>query len=230
MPHQNAQPLPPVIIGVAGGSGSGKTTVAHSVRKAAPGRTVAILHHDSYYHDHSHLSPDERAAINYDHPAAFETSLMIEHLEALRRGEPVDVPVYDYGTHSRTAEVRRVEPADIVFVEGILVLEHAGLRSLMDMRLYVDVDDDERFIRRLIRDIRDRGRTMESVVDQYLGVVKPMHLQFVEPSKRHAHIIVPEGGHNRVALDLLISKINEILRHRRQLREPGTAAAGNTEA
>ncbi len=230
MPHPTAHSLPPVIIGVAGGSGSGKTTVAERVHQAAPGRTVAVLHHDSYYHDHSHLSADERARINYDHPAAFETDLLVTHLEALRRGLAVDVPVYDYTTHSRTSEVCHVEPADIVFVEGILVLEHARLRELMDMRLYVDVDDDERFIRRLQRDIRDRGRTLESVVKQYLGVVKPMHLQFVEPSKRHAHIIVPEGGHNRVALDLLISKINEILRHRRELRAPGAAAAGNPEA
>jgi len=219
MPHPIEQGPPPIIIGLAGGSGSGKTTVAQSVRAAAPGRTVAILHHDSYYHDHSHLPMAERARINYDHPAAFETELLIAHLETLRRGEPVDVPVYDYATHGRTGEVRHVEPADIVFVEGILVLENPALRELMDMRIYVDVDDDERFIRRLQRDVRERARTLESVVDQYLGVVKPMHLQFVEPSKRHAHIIVPEGGHNRVALDLLCSMINETLRARRRLRE-----------
>lgn len=230
MPNQPPHALPPIIIGVAGGSGSGKTTVAESVHRAAPGRTVTVLHHDSYYHDHSHLDPADRALINYDHPAAFETELLVTHLEHLRRGLAVDVPRYDYTTHSRTAEVRHIEPADIVFVEGILVLEHARLRDLMDMRLYVDVDDDERFIRRLQRDIVDRGRTVQSVVAQYLGVVKPMHLQFVEPSKRHAHIIIPEGGHNRVAIDLLTSKINEILRHRRQLRQPGAAAAGNPEA
>jgi uridine kinase len=220
MPHPVEHGPPPIIIGLAGGSGSGKTTVAESVRASAPGRTVAVLHHDSYYHDHGHLPMEERARINYDHPAAFETELLIAHLDCLRRGEPVDVPVYDYATHGRTDEVRHVEPADIVFVEGILVLENAALRELMDMRIYVDVDDDERFIRRLQRDVRQRGRTLESVVSQYLDVVKPMHLQFVEPSKRHAHIIVPEGGHNRVALDLLCSMINETLRERRRLRQP----------
>lgn len=213
-----------MIIGVAGGSGSGKTTVARRVRATAPGHTVAILHHDSYYHDHAELSPAERARINYDHPSAFETELLITHLEALRCHEAVDVPVYDYATHARTGEVRHVEPADIVFVEGILVLENARLREMMDMRIFVDVDDDERFIRRLRRDVRRRGRSLESVVEQYLGVVKPMHQQFVEPSKRYAHIIVPEGGHNRVALDLLGSMINENLRHRRRTRR--SAAEG----
>ena len=226
MPHQDAQTLPPVIIGVAGGSGSGKTTVVERVNEAAPGRTVALLHHDSYYHDHSRLPPEERATINYDHPNAFETPLLIEHLGSLRRGEAVEVPVYDYATHSRTDAVRQVEPADIVFVEGILVLENAGLRGLMDMRIYVDVDDDVRFIRRLQRDIVARGRSLESVIEQYLSVVKPMHQQFVEPSKRHAHIIVPEGGHNRVALELLTSMINENLRQRRRLDPSDAAAAG----
>lgn len=218
-----AHPLPPVIIGVAGGSGSGKTTVAERVREAAPGRTVAILHHDSYYRDNSQLGPDERARINYDHPQAFETDLLVRDLQLLRAGEAVDVPVYDYATHSRTGVIKRVEPADIVFVEGILVLEHEELRGLMDIRLFVDVDADERLIRRLERDIQERGRTLASVVRQYRQVVRPMHLQFCEPSKRHAHLIIPEGGHNQVAIDLITSKINAILRERRRWPEPPAA-------
>ena len=225
MPHQMTQPLPPVIIGVAGGSGSGKTTVAERVREAAPGRTVAILHHDSYYRDNSHLGPEQRARINYDHPGAFETELLVRDLQALRAGQAVDVPVYDYATHSRTGVTRRVEPADIVFVEGILVLEHPELRALMDIRLFVDVDADERLVRRLQRDIQERGRTLESVIRQYQQVVRPMHLQFCEPSKRHAHLIIPEGGHNQVAIDLITSKIAEILRERRRWHPESTAAA-----
>lgn len=220
MLHHTAHTLPPVIIGVAGGSGSGKTTVAERVRETAPGRTVAILHHDSYYRDSSHLRPEERALINYDHPGAFETDLLVRDLQALRAGEAVNVPVYDYATHSRTDTTRRVEPADIVFVEGILVLENDDLRDLMDIRLFVDVDADERLMRRLERDIHERGRTLESVLRQYRQVVRPMHLQFCEPSKRHAHLIIPEGGHNRVAIELITSRIAEILRERRRWHEP----------
>lgn len=205
---------PPVIIGIAGGSGSGKTTVALKVQEAAPGKTVQIIHHDSYYRDNSHLSLEDRARINYDHPNAFETELLVEHLRALKRGEAVEVPIYDYTTHSRLPETRHVEPADIIFVEGILVLEPPELRALMDIRLYVGVDADERFIRRLRRDISERGRTVESVIEQYLTVVRPMHLQFVSPTKKFAHLIIPEGGHNRVAIDLIVAKINAILRER----------------
>jgi uridine kinase len=212
--------LPPVIIGIAGGTGSGKTTVAHRVREAAPGKTIRIIHHDSYYHDNSHLPLEERARINYDHPAAFETELLVAHLAALRRGEAVDAPVYDYATHCRRPATVRVEPADILFVEGILVLEDARLREQMDIRIYVDVDADERFIRRLQRDTLDRGRSVDSVVEQYLRVVRPMHQQFVEPSKRHAHIIIPEGGHNRVAIDLIAVKIADVIRGRERLRAP----------
>jgi uridine kinase len=226
MTDSETHPLPPVIIGVAGGSGSGKTTVAARVREAAAGRTVAVLHHDSYYHDNSQVPEADRARLNYDHPDAFETSLLIRHLEALRRGEPVDVPVYDYTCHCRLPQTRRLEPADIIFVEGILVLEPPQLRELMDIRIFVDVDADERLIRRLRRDIRERGRSFESVVKQYLEVVRPMHLQFCEPSKRHAHLIVPEGGHNRVAIDLIATKIADIMRARSRLRatDPGGTA------
>jgi uridine kinase len=212
------KPLPPVIIGVAGGSGSGKTTVAYRVREACPGMTIQIVHHDSYYWDNSALPMAERARINYDHPDAFETTLLVEHLHALQRGETVHIPRYDYSIHSRLQESATCEPADIIFVEGILVLESRELRELMDIRLYVDVDADERVLRRLLRDTRERGRTMESVIEQYLNVVRPMHRQFVEPNKRYAHIIIPEGGHNNVAIDLIATKIRNIIRERDRLR------------
>ncbi len=215
-------PFPPVIIGVAGGSGSGKTTVAVRVQEAFPGRTVEIIHHDSYYHDNSGLPLEQRARINYDHPEAFDTALLVRHLAALRQGETVAVPRYDYATHSRLPESEALEPADIVFVEGILVLECKELRELMDIRLYVDVDADERVLRRLIRDTRERGRTVASVVEQYLNVVRPMHLQFVQPSKRYAHLIIPEGGHNKVAIDLIATKIRNIIDERDRLRAAQT--------
>ncbi len=218
MENVDLKPLRPVIIGVAGGSGSGKTTVAYRVREACPGKTIQIIHHDAYYHDSSHLPIEERAQINYDHPNAFETSLLIEHLAALRKGETVQVPRYDYSIHSRLQEAVSMVSADIIFVEGILVLEREELRNLMDIRLYVDVDADERVLRRLRRDTEERGRTMGSVIDQYLNVVRPMHLQFVWPSKRHAHIIIPEGGHNRVAIDLIATKILNIIQERDRLR------------
>jgi len=210
--------LPPVIIGIAGGSGSGKTTVAYSVRDACPDKTIQIIHHDSYYHDNSRLPLAERAKINYDHPNAFETALLVRHLAELRAGRSIEMPTYDYATHSRLPDTQTVEPADIVFVEGILVLESAELRSLMDIRLYVDVDADERVLRRLLRDTTERGRTVASVIDQYMNVVRPMHLQFVLPSKRYAHIIIPEGGFNRVAIDLIATKIRNIIREHDRLR------------
>ena len=221
MNELDGKPLPPVIIGIAGGSGSGKTTVAHRVREACPGMTIQIIHHDSYYHDNSHLTLEQRADINYDHPNAFETTLLIDHLQELREGRAVQVPRYDYASHSRLKETEFCEAADIVFVEGILVLESAKLRGLMDIRLYVDVDADERVLRRMKRDIVKRGRTMESVMDQYLNVVRPMHLQFVLPSKRYAHLIIPEGGFNKVAIDLIANKIQNIIRERDRLRALG---------
>ena len=221
MKELDGKPLPPVIIGIAGGSGSGKTTVAHRVREACPGKTIQIIHHDSYYHDNSHLTLEQRAEINYDHPNAFETTLLVEHLQELREGRFVQIPCYDYASHSRLKETELVEAADIVFVEGILVLESASLRGLMDIRLYVDVDADERVLRRMKRDILKRGRTMESVMDQYLNVVKPMHLQFVLPSKRYAHLIIPEGGFNKVAIDLIANKIQNIIRERDRMRALG---------
>jgi len=221
MNERNLAPLPPVIIGVAGGSGSGKTTVALRVREACPDKTIQIIHHDSYYHDNSDLSLEKRAEINYDHPNAFETDLLIAHLRELRAGRAVEVPCYDYALHSRLARTELCQPADIVFVEGILVLESRALRDLMDIRLYIDVDADERVLRRMKRDTTKRGRTMESVMEQYLTVVRPMHLQFVLPSKRYAHLIIPEGGHNKVAIDLIATKILNIIRERDQVRADG---------
>ncbi len=231
MNPQEQAPLPPVVIGIAGGSGSGKTTVALRVREACPGKTIQIIHHDSYYHDNSQLPLEKRAEINYYHPNAFETALLIEHLRELRSGRAVQVPRYDYAIHSRLVETDTCEPADIVFVEGILVLESRQLRELMDIRLFVDVDADERVLRRMKRDTTRRGRTMESVMEQYLTVVRPMHQQFVSPSKRYAHLIIPEGGHNKVAIDLIATKILNIIRERDQLRavglNPARSAADN---
>jgi uridine kinase len=227
MIREDVHPPPPVIIGIAGGSGSGKTTVAVRVREATPDLTVRIIPHDAYYRSNDHLPLAERETINYDHPDAFETSLLVQHLEALRRREAVAIPQYDYAVHSRRPETQAVEPADIIFVEGILVLENTALRELMDIRLYVDVDPDERFIRRLRRDTEERGRSVESVIQQYLQVVRPMHDQFVAPSKRHAHIIIPEGGHNQVAIDLIATKIADIQRERNRWRAAAERARVN---
>ena len=204
----------PVIIGIAGGTGSGKTSVAEMIRDRFPGGRVVIITHDSYYKDRRDLPLTARAALNYDHPHSFETELLVEHLDQLRAGEAVEKPVYDYSNHRRLRRTERVGPADIVLLEGILVLDNAALRERMDIRIYIDTDADERFIRRLWRDIHDRGRTVESVVDQYRTTVKLMHLEFVEPSKRYADIIIPEGAHNQVALDLVVTKVRAILAER----------------
>ncbi len=203
--------LDPVIIGIAGGTGSGKTTVAREVLKHFPSASVVTIHHDSYYLDRSHLTPPEREGINYDHPDAFESDLLLEHLKKLKAGEIIEKPIYDYETHTRRSEAVRVRPARIVLLEGILVLAEPGLRELLDIKLYVDTDADERFIRRLRRDIVKRGRTVEQVIEQYLKTVRPMHLQFVEPSKRYADVVIPEGGKNVVAVDLIVTKLKDIL-------------------
>ncbi len=202
--------MTPMIMGIAGGTGSGKTLVASSVGEAL-GQRIAMLGQDSYYIDRRDLAPDERDRINYDHPDAFDHELLIEHVRQLAAGYPVEMPVYDYATHLRTGESIRIEPAPVVVVEGILVLAVPALRELLNVKVFVDTDADVRFIRRLTRDIRDRGRTPESVISQYLDVVRPMHLEFVEPSKRYAHIIVPEGGYNTVAIDFLVTKLRTLL-------------------
>ena len=203
--------MDPVIIGIGGGTGSGKTTVAKEVRKHFPEESVVILHHDSYYLDRSDLSPMLREQINYDHPDSFDNHLMMDHLNQLRSGKAIEKPIYDFETHTRLQETITVRPARIILLEGILVLADDGLRDLMDIKLYVDTDADERFIRRLRRDIVDRGRTVDQVIDQYLKTVRPMHLQFVEASKRYADVIIPEGGQNLVAVDLIVTKVRDVL-------------------
>ncbi len=203
--------MDPIIIGIGGGTGSGKTTVAKEVRKHFPEQSVVILHHDSYYVDRSDLPPASRENINYDHPDSFDNELLLFQLNELRAGRAVEKPIYDFGTHTRRKETITVRPARIVLLEGILVLAEDVLRESMDIKLYVDTDADERFIRRLRRDIADRGRTVDQVIDQYLKTVRPMHLQFVETSKRYADVIIPEGGQNRVAVDLIVTKARDIL-------------------
>jgi len=201
----------PIIIGIGGGTGSGKTTVAREVRKHFPEQSVVILHHDSYYVDRSDLPPASRENINYDHPDSFDNELLLLQLNELRAGRPIEKPIYDFETHTRRQETITVRPARIVLLEGIMVLAEDVLRESMDIKLYVDTDADERFIRRLRRDIADRGRTVDQVIDQYLKTVRPMHLQFVETSKRYADVIIPEGGQNRVAVDLIVTKARDIL-------------------
>jgi uridine kinase len=202
--------LGPVVIGVAGGSGSGKTTVVRRIVESLGNDQVTVLEHDRYYRDRSDLRLEERAALNYDHPDSLETDLMVRHLEALRRGEPVEVPVYDFTRYARIAATDTAQPRRAIIVEGILIFTDAALRRLLDVKVFVDADDDIRFIRRLRRDVADRGRTMDSVIEQYQNTVKPMHLEFVEPSKRYADIIVPQGGHNLVAIGMLLTLIRSM--------------------
>ncbi|HEY57962.1 MAG TPA: uridine kinase [Anaerolineae bacterium] len=201
----------PIVIGIAGGTGSGKTTVAQEILRRVGPDKIAYLPHDAYYKDHSHLSPEERALVNYDHPDSLETSLLVTHIQALKRGQTIERPVYDFTSHSRTKQTVRVEPRPIILVEGILIFVEPELRELFDVKIFVDTDADIRFIRRLRRDIQERGRTVESVIEQYLHTVRPMHLEFVEPSKRYADVIIPEGGFNEVALDMVIARIHHLL-------------------
>lgn len=201
----------PVVIGVAGGSGSGKTTVVRAIVEALGPEDVTVIAHDAYYVDRSDVPPNRRLAINYDHPDALETALLVEHLEALRGGNPVEVPVYDFAAHIRCPETTTARPRPIIILDGILILAERRLRDLMDIKVFVETDADIRFIRRLLRDTRQRARTVESVVQQYLDTVQPMHLEFVEPSRRYAHLIIPEGGQNQVAVDMLITKIRAVL-------------------
>ena len=203
----------PIVIGIAGGTGSGKTTVALAVKSHFPEERVEIIHHDNYYLDLERLPRDARDRLNYDHPDAFENALLLEHLVELARGGIIESPVYDYEQHRRRPQPQQLGPADIVLLEGILVLENEALRREMDIRIYIDEDDDERFLRRLLRDLHERGRSAESVIEQYRETVKPMHEQFVEPSKRYADLIIPHGGHNVVAIDLLVVKIRDLLRN-----------------
>ena len=201
-----------LIIGVAGGTGSGKTTISRRIMKQVGMENVVYLQHDSYYKDRSYLPPVEREDINYDHPEALETSLLIAHLKSLASGEAVAVPIYDFTTHTRKHETQYVKPRPVVLLEGILIFVDEDLRNLMDIKVFVDTDADTRFIRRLRRDTQERDRSMDSVIRQYEDTVKPMHLEFVEPSKRYADIIIPEGGLNNVGVDMLVTKIKSLLR------------------
>ncbi len=200
----------PVVIGVAGGSGSGKTTVVSRITESLGSDQVVVLEHDRYYRDHKELRLEERAALNYDHPDSLETDLMVRHVQDLSGGRSVDLPAYDFTRHARQQVTERVEPRRAIIVEGILIFTDPALRDLMDVKVFVDTDDDTRFIRRLQRDVAERGRTMQSVIDQYLSTVKPMHLEFVEPSKRYADIIIPRGGHNEVATGMLLTLIRSL--------------------
>jgi uridine kinase len=200
----------PVTIGVAGGSGSGKTTVARAILRRVGSQRIAHLEQDAYYRDLSHLTPEERSHFNFDHPDAIETDLFVAHLAQLQAGQAVQVPVYDFTHDARTGKTHLLAPRPVILVEGILILAEKSVRERLDIKVYVDADADLRLIRRLKRDTLERGRTAESVIEQYLNTVRPMHLEFVEPSKRYADIIIPEGGHNRVALDMVTARIEEI--------------------
>jgi len=201
----------PVVIGIAGGSCSGKTSVTRAIYDVFREHSVVVIEQDFYYKDQSHLTFEERLGTNYDHPLAFDNDLLIEHIKKLLVRQPIQKPVYDYVQHTRAEEVIHVEPVDVIILEGILVLEDADLRDLMDIKLFVDTDSDLRIIRRIMRDIRERGRTTDSVIEQYLSAVRPMHNLFIEPTKRYADIIIPEGGDNEVAIDLMVTKIKTIL-------------------
>lgn len=205
------QDFTPTIIGVAGGTASGKSTLVRQLQEAFVDEQVVTLCHDYYYKAHNELTMEERAGLNYDHPDAFDTEMMIDHIQRLRAGETIHRPVYSFSEHNRLAQTVAVAPAQVIIIDGILILEHRGLRDLMDMKVYVDTDDDVRLARRLVRDVQERGRDMNSVLRQYFSTVKPMHRDFVEPSKRYANIIIPEGGFNSVALSLLIENIRALL-------------------
>jgi uridine kinase len=204
--------MQPVVVGVAGGTGSGKTTVATEILRRAGTDHISFIQHDAYYKDLSDLPMAQRAMQNFDHPDALDNALLISHLQELKAGRPIELPVYDFTTHSRTSRTVTVEPFPVILVEGILIFADEELRQLMDVRIYVDTDADIRFIRRLQRDIAERGRTMESVIHQYLATVRPMHQEYVEPSKRHANVIIPEGGFNEVAMEMIAARIRALLR------------------
>ena len=203
--------MEPVIIGVAGGTGSGKSTVARAILNRAGTSQISLIQHDAYYKDLGDLPLAQRAIRNFDHPDALDNNLLITHLQDLKTGQSIQMPIYDFTTHTRTGKTQRVEPNRVILLEGILIFADRVLRSLMDVKIFVDTQADIRFIRRLQRDIAERGRTMESVVHQYLATVRPMHEQFVEPSKRYSDIIIPEGGHNEVAMDLIAARIKALL-------------------
>lgn len=205
--------MEPIVIGIAGGTGSGKTTLTRRLKEQFGSHEVCVLNHDNYYKRHDDMPYEDRCLLNYDHPDALDTDLMIEHLKQLRAGHAINCPTYDHTIHNRSAETLHIEPAPVILVEGILIFTSPELCDLMDIKVFVDTDADVRILRRIIRDVKKRGRTLDSVVEQYLTTVKPMHEQFVEPSKRKADIIIPEGGKNDVALEMLIQRVTAQLHH-----------------
>ena len=217
-PHGRAQAgeecMKPVIIGIAGGTGSGKSTFTNRLKKAF-GDNISVIYHDSYYKAHDDMPYEERAKLNYDHPSSFDTDRMIDDIKALKRGETVYIPVYDFSIHNRTDKTVKVEPKRVIMIEGILIFENKELRDLMDIKIFVDTDADERLMRRIIRDMKYRGRTIESIITQYQTTVKPMHEEFVEPSKKYADIIIPRGGENKAAMEILKGHLNIMLNENR---------------
>lgn len=208
----------PILIGIAGGTGSGKSTVANEIYNALPKESIAKIEQDSYYKDQSTLSYEERITTNYDHPDAFDTELLISHLEDLINGKSIEKPIYDFEKHNRAPATVKVDSKEIIILEGFMILVEPRIREMLDIKLFVDTDADVRIMRRLQRDIKERGRTIDSVVNQYLNVVRPMHLQFVEPTKRYADLIIPEGGYNKVAIDIMVVKVNEIVNNNNNTR------------
>jgi uridine kinase len=202
----------PVLIGIAGGTGSGKTSVAREITRNIDPENIVLIEQDNYYKDQSHLTMAQRMQTNYDHPNAFDNDLLLEHLHKLLNFEPIEKPIYNFAEHTRANYTERVEPKQVIVLEGIMVLEDERLRDLMDIKIFVDTDADVRIIRRILRDIKERGRSIESVVEQYMGIVRPMHMQFIEPTKKYADLIIPEGGHNRVAIDIIVAKVNDIVK------------------
>ena len=202
----------PIFIGITGGSGSGNTTIVNKIKTDIPKASVLVIEQDSYYKDQSELSYEERCKTNYDHPFAFDSNLLVEHLQKLSKWEDIEKPTYDYSIHNRKKERELVKPKEIIILEGILIFYDEKLRDLLDIKIFVDTDSDIRLVRRIIRDINERGRSLESVLNQYMKTVRPAHEQFIEPTKKHADIIIPEGGHNLVAIDIMVTKIKSLIK------------------
>lgn len=201
----------PILIGICGGTGSGKSTVAKAIFESLPEKNISIIEQDAYYRDQTELSFEERVKTNYDHPLAFDTNLLVNHMATLLKGEAIEKPNYNFSNHTRELFTTHIEPKDIIILEGIMILEEKRLRELMDIKIFVDTDADVRIIRRIVRDIQERGRTLDSVINQYLNTVKPAHEQFIEPTKKFADLIIPEGGYNKVAIDIMVAKVRTIV-------------------